>query len=180
MAQWILLLRGINVGGRGKLPMKSLGALLEDLGCTDVRTYIQSGNVVLESTERSAKKLQDAVASAVAAGHGFEPQVLALKPADFEKVRAANPFPDCAAEADGKALHAMFLGAIPKPGALAGLDEWKHPSEKWKHVGKALYLYSPDGFHKSKLAAKADRSLDVPVTTRNWRTVSKIAAMLEE
>lgn len=178
MARWILLLRGINVGGRGKLPMKSLVASLEELGAEDVRTYIQSGNVVLRATERSATKLQDDVARAIADKHGFEPRILALTPAAFEKVRTSNPFPNAAEESDGKALHAMFLGGTPDPSALACLDEVKRPSEEWQLVGEALYLHAPEGFHESKLAARADRSLGVPVTARNWRTVTKIAEML--
>lgn len=177
MSTWIALLRGINVGGRNKLPMKSLVLLLEGLGASNVRTYIQSGNAAFESPSRSSNKLGAAISEGIAAAHGFEPPTVVLKPAELERAARDNPFPDAAEEADGKTLHLLCLAAIPKAPDLDALEAAKHESESWKLVGRFMYLHTPSGFHKSKLAAKAERALGVVVTARNWRTTMKLLEM---
>ncbi len=177
MAQWIALLRGINVGGHGRLPMKSLAQTLEGIGASDVQTYIQSGNVVFESAARSAAKLAAEINAAIEAEHGFAPAVLALRPKDLAGAIAANPFAEKAHESDGKALHLLTLAAAPKSPDLGALEQATHATESWKIIGRFMYLYAPNGLHKSKVAAKAERAVGVTVTARNWRTVSKIAGM---
>ncbi len=179
MSTWITLLRGINVGGRNKLPMKALTSLLENLGCTDVKTYIQSGNAVFRHNTRSATQLSDAIRGAIAAEHGFEPAVLLLKPAELRDAVASNPFPEAAAEADGKRLHAIFLATKPETPDLEVLEAVRQPDESWELINRALYLVTPSGFHKSKLAAKAERVLGVQITARNWRTTMKLLEMVE-
>ena len=106
----IALFRGINVGGRNKLPMRDLVAVLEDLGLTDVKTYIQSGNAVFHADGVDNAELSDAISAAIQERHGFAPQVLLLGISDLAEAIASNPFPE--AEADPKTLHLFFLASL--------------------------------------------------------------------
>src|ERR1700691_3427196 len=116
---WIALFRGINVGGNGILPMKKLAALLEEMGCGQVTTYIQSGNAVFRGAEPNADKLAKRIEHAVRAGCGFQPRVLILSAKELEQAAKSNPFPQ--AEAQPASLHLMFLAeppASPDHGAM--------------------------------------------------------------
>src|SRR5512135_2817675 len=111
MKTYIALFRGINVGGKGTLPMKELVALLEDLGCRNVKTYIQSGNAVFESKITDASQLANDISIEVKRRRGFQPFVLLLGIKDLEKAMKNNPFPE--AEDNPKALHVGFLASAP-------------------------------------------------------------------
>ena len=177
MNTYVALFRGINVGGRNALSMKELVVFLEDLGCRNVKTYIQSGNVVLQSS-RSASHLAEAIGHEIERCHGFKPHVLLLKISEFEAAIAANPFPE--AEADPKGLHFGFLDTAPSDPCLKKLEALKTESERFRLINKVFYLHAPDGVGRSKLAANSEKLLGVPMTDRNWRTVSKIRDMAEE
>jgi uncharacterized protein (DUF1697 family) len=176
MAQYVVLLRGINVGGRSSLPMKELTGLLEELGCENVRTYIQSGNVVLESSEK-APTLAGKIKAAVKALRGFEPEVLLLTAKELEKAIANNPFPQ--AEDDPKTVHFGFLASRPVRPDLEKLESLKKESEEFQLIGQVFYLYAPEGVGRSKLAAASEKALGVSMTDRNWNTVCKLQAILE-
>jgi len=178
MKTYIVLLRGINVGGRNTLPMKELVALLEDLGCQNIKTYIQSGNVVMESTKQTAARLSSKITLEIKKRRGFEPQVLLLELEDVEKAVATNPFPE--AESDPKALHVGFLVAVPANPDLKKLESFKQENERFHLNGNLFYLHTPDGIGRSKLARNAEKLIGVPMTLRNWRTVYKIMAMAQE
>jgi uncharacterized protein (DUF1697 family) len=178
MNTYVVFLRGINVGGRNTLPMKELVVLLEDIGCRNVRTYIQSGNVVLQSTNRSASGLSRAISLEVKKRRGFEPHVLLLRVNDFERAIAANPFPE--AETDPTGLHFGFLDTVPSKPDLNKLESLKVKSERFQLIDKVFYLYAPDGVGRSKLAASSERLLGVSMTDRNWRTLCKIRDMAKE
>jgi uncharacterized protein (DUF1697 family) len=109
---YVVLLRGINVGGRNKLPMKALVALCQDLGCQNVKTYIQSGNVVLQCEKTAESLLTKSLTAAIKKQHGFAPHVMMLGRAELDRAMKANPFPD--AESEPATLHACFLDATPK------------------------------------------------------------------
>lgn len=177
MPTWILLLRGVNVGGKNKLPMKAFAADLDAIGCTDVQTYIQSGNAVVRSSQRSAGRLRAAVVERIEAEHGFAPGMQALTAEEFDAVVAANPFPDAAS--DPKTLHAYFLAAKPKSADLDGLARLQAATERCALVDRVFYLHAPDGIGRSKLAASAERLLGVETTARNWRTVLALANLTE-
>jgi len=177
MKTYILLLRGINVGGRNALPMKELVALLEDLGCRNVRTYIQSGNVVLQ-TSKNASSLSKQVSAKVKERRGFEPCVLLLELQDFIRAIAANPFHE--AESDPKGLHFGFLDSVPSKPDLKKLEALKTKSERFQLIDKVFYLHAPDGVGRSKLAANSERLLGSSMTDRNWQTVGKLRDTAEE
>ncbi len=175
---WIALLRGVNVGGNHKLPMKQFAALLETLGLTDIKTYIQSGNAVFRGPKGPAPKLANAIASAIEDTFDFRPHVIAVSKDDLAKAIAANPFPEGDDE-DGRSLHLFFLDQSPKTIDTGALDSVKLPSEGWKTDGPFFYLHTPDGFGNSKLATKAEKCLGVPATARNWRTVRELLKLAE-
>ena len=160
------------MGGKNTLPMKELVAVLEDLGARRVRTYIQSGNAVLETDAQDASLLSSRISVAVEKRRGFEPKVLLLALEDLERAISRNPFPE--AEADPKALHAGFLASIPERPNLAALEGLRRASERFHLIDDVLYLHAPDGVGRSKLAANAERLVGVPMTDRNWRTVCKV------
>lgn len=176
MTTLIALLRGINVIGNNKLPMKELSALLTGMGLRDVQTYIQSGNVVFRCDLKSKAALSAKISAAIKAQHGFAPHVLLLGVAELYKSMAGNPYPE--AEAEPKSLHLFFLDEAPKHPNLKSLDAIKTGSERYKLAGKVFYLHTPDGFGPSKLAARAEKLLGVPATARNWNTVCKLAEMV--
>jgi uncharacterized protein (DUF1697 family) len=175
MATWVAFLRGINVGGNHKLPMKELAALLGEEGLTDVATYIQSGNVVFRSARATAPALEKRIGAAISGQHGFQPRVMVLSAAELEQAAAASPFPQ--ADADPTTLHLFFLAAKPSSARLDALRELKAGNETFELIDKVFYLYTPDGFGRSKLAERAERHLGVDATARNWRTVGKVLEM---
>jgi uncharacterized protein (DUF1697 family) len=175
MKTYIALFRGINVGGNNILPMKELKALLENLDLQSVRTYIQSGNVVFQSEEENAARLSRKISAEIKKSHGFEPQVLLLRIEEMEKAIEANPFPE--AESEPKTLHVNFLAAVPENPDLKALEGLRKENERFELKGNIFYLHAPDGIGRSKLAANAEKLLGVPMTARNWRTVSKIMEM---
>jgi uncharacterized protein (DUF1697 family) len=177
MKTYIALFRGINVGGRHILPMKELVALLEELGCRNVKTYIQSGNAVFESQVNNASQLAKKISAEIRKRQGFEPFVLLLSREEMEKVITNNPFP--AGENDPKSLHVGFLTYTPKTPDLKALEHLKTKSERFQLVDNIFYLYAPEGIGRSKLAASTEKLLGVPMTDRNWGTVRKIMEMVK-
>ena len=178
MKTYIALFRGINVGGKSTLPMKELVAILEDLGCRSVKTYIQSGNAVFESTITDASELANGISRKVKQRRGFQPFVLLLGIKELEKAIAHNPFPE--AEADPKSLHVGFLASAPRNPDLEKLQSLRKASEQFRLIDNVYYLYAPEGVGRSKLAANSERLLGVSMTDRNWSTVCKIMQIAKE
>lgn len=174
---YIFLFRGINVGGSHRLPMTDLRQLLERSGCTEVRTYIQSGNAICRSGETNMDRLARQVTAAVSRSHGFEPRVLVLTLAELKKAAANNPFPQ--AVQFPQSLHLFFLAERPPRPDLKALEALKTPTERFKLEGKTFYVHTPDGFGKSKLAERTERLLGVEATARNWRTVTTLIEMAD-
>jgi uncharacterized protein (DUF1697 family) len=172
MTTWIALLRGINVGGNNLLPMKDLVVELEEIGCTCVNTYIQSGNVTFRKSGSKAPQLAKLIGKTVLIRHGFEPKIHLLTVRELEKAVASNPFPD--AVEDPKSLHLFFLSSKPKSLKRESLDEIKAERENYLLNGTMFYLHAPNGIGRSKLAAKTEKLLGVDATARNWRTVLKL------
>lgn len=179
MGKFIALLRGINVGGAGTLPMKELVAIIESLGAKNARTYIQSGNAVFEldgkanSTAAGIKAFAAKLTAAIDKKCGFAPLVLILDAKEFARFAAANPYPE--AEPEPKSLYLLFfLTAKPAAANLKSLEPLCSPTERYELHKSVLFLHAPDGIGRSKLAANVERKLGVPITARNWRTVCKL------
>lgn len=174
MTRNIALLRGVNVGGRNKLPMKALVEVLESIGCKNVQTYIQSGNVVFDG-DASAEMISDAVAKKFR----FSPSVFVISAKKFLKMMKHCPFQPEAA-ANPKSVHLFFLTAPPGRGMINELNDLKTPQETLATGDNVLYLHSPNGLAASKIAEKADRKLKTGVTARNWNTICALAEMTRD
>jgi len=171
MQSWIILFRGINVGGNNIVPMAELRALMTEIGFEGAQTYIQSGNLVLQA-DRGAADITSSIASAVEEKFGFKPHLMVLSLADFGAAINANPFPE--AVADPKTLHLFFTAETSPTPDMAAMEKWKTESETFKLIDTVFYLHAPDGIGRSKLAARVERLLGVDTTARNWRSALKI------
>jgi uncharacterized protein (DUF1697 family) len=178
MNTYIALLRGINVGGNNKLPMRALTGLLEELGLQQVKTYIQSGNVVLQTERTDPAALSQEITAAIKKIYGFAPQVFLLDVQAFAAALAANPFPD--GEDEPKALHLFFLDGVPQQPNFAALDRVKAANEEYKLIDQVFYLHAPDGIGRSKLAETVGKGWGVAITARNWRTARTLLTMAQE
>ena len=175
MTTYIALLRGINVGGHNKLPMRDLVQDLEALGLENVSTYIQSGNVVFQTPRIARAELAAEIGAAIEHRHGFRPQVLLLSLEDLATAVSQNPYPQAIAEP--KTLHFFFLETSPPAPDLARLAAAQTEREQFALVDKVFYLHAPDGIGRSRLAQIVEKALGVATTARNWRTVSKLLDM---
>jgi uncharacterized protein (DUF1697 family) len=166
----VALLRGVNVGGKNRLSMKDLADIFGGLGCRDVRTYIQSGNVVFRADRALAGRVPDLVAGAISAGFSLKVPVVMRSVAELFTVIADNPFLNSGA--DTKALHVAFLKDRPSASSVAALDPDRSPPDKFAVCGSEIYLCLPNGAGRSKLTAQYfDSTLKTTSTTRNWNTV---------
>jgi uncharacterized protein (DUF1697 family) len=178
MTRYALLLRGVNVGTKNSLPMAELRAMLAKLGCTDVRTYVQSGNAVF-ATKLAEATLTKGIEQALE-NHMGRPIATTLR--TLEQMKAlveANPFRRIAEEP--RYLCVTFLSHAPTNAEVAPLlaQEWK--AERVEVVGKEIYSWHPNGQGRSPLAAVLEKlPLRGAVTRRNWNTVLKLLEMLAD
>lgn len=175
-SKYIALFRGINVGGRNSLLMKELVAIMEVDGYTNIKTYIQSGNVVFESTRTRVKSFPSSIGESIKTKYGFKPQIMVLTDAELRSAAALNPFPEAAKEP--KSLHLHFLADTPQNPDFQTLNQLKTDNESFKLIGKLFYLHAPDGIGRSKLAANAEKLLGVQATARNWNTIAKLLELI--
>jgi len=178
MKSWVALLRGINVVGRNKVPMKDLAVAFERAGFRSVRTYIQSGNVVFKSRTGTARTLTARITRLVKKRFALEPQVMVLRGEDLAAAVRGNPFP--AAHQNHKLLHIFFLAARPVKPDLESLERARAGREEFVLKGGFFYLYTPDGFPDSVVRSRMERCLGVLATGRNWRTANALLRMLDE
>jgi uncharacterized protein (DUF1697 family) len=176
MQTWIALFRGINVGGRNKIPMATLATTLESAGCRSVRTYIQSGNVVFTYSSKLKPNLAKRLGDATETQFGFRPNILLLTEIDFRTAVANNPFTDAISEP--KTLHFFFLESKPEVPDIDGIAELAVSTERFQLIDNVFYLHAPDGFGRSRIAAGAERKLGVPTTARNYTTIHNLSDML--
>lgn len=169
----IALLRGINVGGRHRLPMAELRALFESAGCRDVRTYIQSGNVVFRAEPELAEELPARIARSIEERFGFSSPVVTRSADELDQAARSNPF--LAEGVNAEHLHLMFLRDRPAEVQLAELDPDRSPPDRFAVQGREIYLHCPHGMARTKLTTRYfDSRLGTVGTVRNWRTVGKL------
>ncbi|GAB3688705.1 DUF1697 domain-containing protein [Actinocorallia lasiicapitis] len=167
--RYVALLRGINVGGRNKIAMADLRAVLDRIGHTEVKTHLQSGNVVFTAPETPTARLEAELAAAIEGELGATLRIMVRTEAELAEVVAANPFP----VGDGSRFLVCFLGAPPEPGLFDDLCD-AHPPERLAVVGRELYLDLPDGIRDAKLPVLTERRTHKDQTARNWNTVTKL------
>lgn len=169
MSVYVALLRAVNVGGAGTLPMAELKALCEEIGFTNVKTYIQSGNVLFQS-DKDGMAVQQHLEEALALKMGKSPGVILRSRQELEAAAEGSPFP----HAKPNYLLVTFL---PEPASVDVLDKLVAPAGEEVHVaGKEIYVHYPDGSGRSKLKLPALKL----GTSRNLNTVRKLAEMARE
>ncbi len=180
MAVVVSLLRGINVGGHKLIKMETLRALYESLGFRDVRTYVQSGNVVFRTQKRDLVALAKSIEEAIERTVGFRPSVVLRTTADLRDVTARNPFTSRDGIEPGKLL-VSFLARDPGSEVREKVLKIKADPEELRMDGRELYIYFPNGMGRPKLSLPAlEKTLGVPATGRNWNTVRKLLEMAEQ
>jgi uncharacterized protein (DUF1697 family) len=180
MGRLIALLRGINVGGNKKLPMAELRELVTELGHRDVRTYVQSGNVVFTaaSPDASAERVAAEIEAAIERRFGFGARITIRTRDELAAVIAADPFKGVADRE--KAYHVFFLAEEVSGEGLDELDADSFLPERWALRGRELYVWTPDGIGTSPLAKKlSEKRIGTRATARNWRTVRTLLEMAD-
>ena len=172
---WVALLRAINLGARNKVPMAELRAVFAGAGCTDVQTYIQSGNVVFRSPATSATALQRRLERAVSERCGVTSTVILRTWPELRRVAASHPF-----GADTSKSAVTFLAEKPAAAAVQRLCELDIAPDETKVVGRDVLIHYPRGLQGSRLTgALLERTLGVEGTNRNWRTVARLAELID-
>jgi uncharacterized protein (DUF1697 family) len=168
------LLRGVNVGGKNKLPMRELATIFEAAGARGVSTFIQSGNVVFRAAVGEAASIARDVEAAIGARFGFAAPIVLRTGAELAAVVADNPF--LARGELEKALHVGFLADDPPASARAALDPVRSPGDAFEVRGREVFLFLPNGVARTKLTnAYFDAKLGTVTTVRNWATVVELA-----
>jgi uncharacterized protein (DUF1697 family) len=176
---YVAFLRGINVGGKNKLPMRDLRDLFTEAGCEDVRTYIQSGNVIFRAEPGVITSLPDTVTAQIAKRYGHRTPIVVRTAARMDDMIRQNPF--IAQGADEDELHVLFLAGKPDAQRIAALDPDRSPPDAFVVRGEEIYLRLPNGMGRTKLTNDyIDRTLATTSTARNWRTVMKLRAMMDD
>jgi uncharacterized protein (DUF1697 family) len=174
----IVLLRGVNVGGRNKLAMPALRDALQAAGMENVLTYVQSGNVVLDSNVKP-DALARACEDVIADGFGMDVGVVVRTRVELAKIVERNPLGDVAEQ--DKLYQVTFCSKQPAKAALAKVAERAVEGERLLAHGREIYAWFPHGVGRSKLAAQLGKQdLGVLATARNWTTVNKLLALARE
>jgi uncharacterized protein (DUF1697 family) len=172
----VALLRGINMGGRACLPMRDLIAIFEANGATNVRTYIQSGNVVF--TSPAPEPLVVAVTAQIASQFGYPGRIVLRSAEELRQAYAANPFAQPGVPKD--LLHVYFLADRPTQAAIASLDAAHSPGDSFAVIRREVYLQLPNGMARTRLTnAYFDSRLKTVSTARNWKSVRALLAIAD-
>ena len=179
MSTYIALLRGINVGGRGMISMSDLRDFLSSLDLQEVRTLLQSGNVVFRSGARSTAVLEKQLETEVAKRFQHQVDFFVRDPADWKKMIANNPFPKEAVAQPGF-LVAMLFKHEPKTSDIAALKSAVRGDEKFRVMGREAFIFYPQGQGQSKFTnAIIERRLGLRGTIRNWNTIQKLVTLAD-
>jgi uncharacterized protein (DUF1697 family) len=177
MKYFIALLRGINVSGQKQIKMAELKTLFENIGFKNVETYIQSGNVIFASKEKSIKKLEDKISSGIKNKFGFDVQVIVIISSEIEYILKTNPF---LKKKDADKLYVTFLSIIPSVENVEKLNSVNYLPEEYVIDGRYIYLFFTNGYGRAKLNNNYfENKLKVFCTTRNWKTVVALSDLLK-
>ena len=177
MPTCVAMLRGINVGSGKIVKMERLRASFGALGFRGVRTYVQSGNVIFESEQKSPAGLSKTIGKKIQRDFGFTVPVLVKSSKEMEQIVANNPSVK-EKGIDHSKLHVTFLSGAPPKTAVKILEPLATGRERFRILNREIYLYCPDGYGNTKLSNNAiEKKLSVVATTRNWRTVNTLLEM---
>jgi uncharacterized protein (DUF1697 family) len=174
---YVALLRGINVGGKHLVPMKMLAEMFASAGCEQVRTYIQSGNVVFAASPAVAREIAETIGEKIRKRLGHEAPVVLRSAEQFAQIVENNPFGQ--RKDFSNFSHVLFCADKLSPANVKKLDPQRSPGDEIVCKGQEVFLWLPNGAGKSKLTnAYFDAKLETICTQRNWRTVVKLNEML--
>lgn len=181
MTKYIAILRGINVGGKRRLKMEKLKALFRELGFSDVETYIQSGNVMFNASEKeSDTTISDKIEAAIFKKYDFKVPVIVRTASELKEAIASNPFYASGNE-DVDRLHLTFLKIYPSAERIEKASSANFAPDDFKVHGKNVFLHCSGKYSDSKLSNTFFESkLKVPATTRNWKTVLKLGELIDK
>ena len=180
MSTWIAILRGINVSGARKLPMKELKELFEGLKGGNVRTYIQSGNVVFENAKLDAPAFGRKAEAAIKKKYDYDVPVLIRSLDEMKQVTKTNPYVKRKGIQLDK-LQVTFLAEAPKKAEVEKVIGTTFGNDSFELLGREVYVHCPDGYGNTKLNNNwFENKLKVRATTRNWRTVHELVRIGEE
>jgi len=180
MPTYISILRGINVSGQKLIKMKSLQEMYEKSGFKDVRTYIQSGNIVFNTDPTDSEKLENLISKEILKYFGFEVPVLVLQTKELKNISEHNPFIGERKE-NISFLHVTFLSAMPDDKHVEDLLTLKYLPDEYYIDDRAIYLFCPHGYGRTKLNNTFfEKKLKVKATTRNWKTVIELVRISEK
>jgi uncharacterized protein (DUF1697 family) len=175
---YLALLRGVNVGGKNRLPMKELVDICLEAGCKNVRTFIQSGNVIFSADRPRRAALAGQIASLITARFGYRTPVILRTLKQLTDIVANNPFLEQGSALE--ALYVLFLADVPNAEVVAGLDPDRSPGDAFLVRGQEIFLKLSNGVADSKLTnVYFDKQLGTISTGRNWRTVSKLLELMK-
>jgi uncharacterized protein (DUF1697 family) len=177
MNVYVAMLRGINVGGRNRMRMEELHALLQSLQCREVRTYVQSGNIVFASSTSRAETIATRIEKEIMSRHGLSVAAIVRTPGQLQDVIDNNLF---AGESglDPKGLHVTFLQQAPEEGLVDKLGEQQAGGDRFVLRGCEVYLHCPGGYGRTRYNnTYFEQHFRVSATTRNWNTVCHLGAM---
>ena len=177
---YISFLRGINVGGHKKIPMKELAAMYQAAGLENVRTYIQSGNVIFKHTESQVQELQQTIESAISAYFKFDVSVIIRNIEEIKNILVNNPFLN-EGNLDPTNLYLALLQAAPSQDSFASLSNDISTNDRFSISGKEIYIFCPEGFGNTKFNNQFfEKKLKTPSTIRNWRTMQEMLRISQE
>lgn len=180
MTTYISILRGINVSGKNLIKMDALKKMYEGLHFKNVKTYIQSGNVIFSTQPGEEKEIADKIAKQIKKEFGFDVPVIVLTADKLREIIQQNPFIKDK-QKDVAFMHVTFLADVPKEFDKKGIEEKKSAGEEMEFSDDAVYLYCPVGYGQTKLNNNfLENKLKVGATTRNWKTANVILEMASQ
>ncbi|MEN9444379.1 MAG: hypothetical protein RIS47_1269 [Bacteroidota bacterium] len=172
MKTYIALLRGINVSGKNCVKMEQLRLLFTSLGYVNIQTYIQSGNVVFQTDAGAAYEIEGRIETQILVEMGLQVSVMVLSAKQLDFIMQQNPFLRLP-HIDRDKLHVTLLSAEPLPNFVAVIDSVPYIPDEFRIVGRAIYLYCPNGYGKTKLHNNfLELRFKLKATTRNWKTIT--------
>jgi uncharacterized protein (DUF1697 family) len=179
MTTYISIIRGINVSGQRKIKMDVLEKIYKDLHFRNIQTYIQSGNVVFQYSKSEQKDLEFKISSQIEKYFGFYAPVIVLNTIELRNIVMNNTYLSDRTK-DKAYLHVTFLSSKPEYIDLEMINQNKLPGEEFMLIDKAVYLYCPNGYGKTKLSnIFFENKFKVKATTRNWKTTTELLSIAE-
>ena len=176
MPQYVALLRSVNIGGYGRIPMTELRASFDKLGYADVTTYIQTGNVLFSTPSKSESKIVNTIEERLDEDFGESPAVILRNVPELLRIGKASPY--ARAGANPARHHVTFLATAPSKAVLSALELPRSGQDELVVDGREVYVHTPNGYAETKYTGSfIERRLGVVSTTRNWNTVTKLCEL---